>query len=133
VDGAVLKAYVPSGLARGIKALYQLLPATIKSATVVNEEDWIMPFAEIADYQPVTSLKIDALPTVGVVRGGTYNFKSIINEGAVSEDITWSVNNPAYATVSADGSVTILNKTGTVVLIATSHSGMSFSIVLRIT
>ena len=133
VDGAVLKAYVPSGLARGIKALYQLLPATIKSATVVNEEDWIMPFAEIADYQPVTSLKIDALPTVGVVRGGTYNFKSIINEGAVSEDITWSVNNPAYATVSSDGSVTILNKTGTVVLIATSHSGMSFSIVLRIT
>ena len=82
----------------------------------------------------ITSLRINAAPTVSVKRGETYKFKLILNEGASANGIIWSVSNPLYASVDAYGNVTILNKAGTVILTATDTvSKLSHSIILRIT
>ena len=83
---------------------------------------------------PVTSIKIDASAVVSVVRGKTYSFAAIVNEGASGDGIVWSVNNPLCAAVDSYGNVTIFNKVGTLVLTATAPSGkLSHSIILRIT
>jgi hypothetical protein len=82
---------------------------------------------------PITSLKINAASTVSVKRGETYDFTVKLNEGAKDSGIVWSVSNSLYA-IAEKGVVTILNKTGTVILTATDPiSGLSNSIVLRIT
>jgi len=82
---------------------------------------------------PVSSIKIDSPAATTVARGVTYDFKAILNEGATGDNIVWSVNNPLYANVNGEGSVSILNRTGSVVLTATDTvSGLSNSIVLRI-
>ena len=82
----------------------------------------------------ITSLKIKADPMVSVKRGDTgLTFALETNEGAYTGGVTWAISNPAYATVTVDGVVTILNKTGTVILTATdSLTKLTFSIVLRI-
>ena len=82
---------------------------------------------------PVTSLRIDALASVSMKRGTSFNFDVIVNDGALDDDVTWHVSNPLYATVDDSGFVKILNKTGTVILTATAPSGLSHSIILRIT
>jgi hypothetical protein len=83
---------------------------------------------------PITELRISAVATVSVKRGATVRFALLLNEGADDLDIIWSVSNPLYATVNNDNSITILNKTGTVILTATDPiSELSNSIVLRIT
>jgi hypothetical protein len=88
---------------------------------------------------PTTEVRIrDSAPTVSVKRGMTYDFDMDINEGANRNNIVWSLSNPLYATVVKNkdnsASVTVLNKTGTVILTATDKiDGMSFSIILRIT
>jgi hypothetical protein len=84
---------------------------------------------------PVTSIRIAAMPAITVKRGETVKFDLILNEGARSDGIVWTVNNTSYATVDpVNGTVTILNKTGTVVLVATdTASGLSHSVILRIT
>jgi len=82
---------------------------------------------------PVTLIQINAPIASTVERGGTYNFRVTLNEGALGSNIVWLVSNPLYATVSSDGAVTVLNRTGTVILIASDTvSGLSHSIVLRI-
>ena len=82
----------------------------------------------------ITSININAPVSSAVTRGKTYEFKVILNEGALDKNIIWSINNPLYANVSPDGTVTILNKTGTAVLTAFDPvSGLSHSIILRIT
>jgi hypothetical protein len=82
----------------------------------------------------ITSMRINAAASISVTRGGKYNFSLILNEGALPDNVVWSVNNPQYANVDNAGNVTILNKTGTVALMATDpDSGLSFSIILRIT
>jgi uncharacterized repeat protein (TIGR02543 family) len=82
----------------------------------------------------ITELRINTAPTVSVKRGGTYKFNVVLNEGASAEGIVWSVSNPLYATVDDYGYVTILNKTGMVILTATDPvSELSNSIILRIT
>ena len=83
---------------------------------------------------PITMIRIDAFPSIAVSRGNTYTFDLILNEGAIADRILWSVNNPQLAKVTNDGTVTILNRTGTVVLTATDpDSGLNYSIILRIT
>jgi hypothetical protein len=83
---------------------------------------------------PVTSIRINASAVVSVSRGKSYSFDAIVNEGASSDGIVWSVNNPLFAAVDKTGTVTVFNKTGTLILTATAPSGkFSHSIVLRIT
>jgi hypothetical protein len=93
---------------------------------------WIPDSHEVT---PITSLRIAALPTVSVKRGETIKFDVIVNEGANSDGIIWSVSNPLYATVDpVDGTVKILSNVGTVALIATDPvSKLSHIIILRIT
>ena len=81
----------------------------------------------------ITSLRINAPASMAVKRGETINPSVVLNEYGFDEGIIWSVNNPLYATVNADKSVTILNRTGTAVLTATDPlTGLCFSIILRI-
>ena len=86
------------------------------------------------DTAPITSIKIDAPITTTVARGAIYNFGLILNEGAIGNDIVWTVSDPSFAIVDDKANVYILNKTGTVRLVATDPvSGLSHSIALRIT
>ena len=82
---------------------------------------------------PITSLRIDAAIIETVARGWRYNFGVIVNEGAIADGIVWTIANPALAHVDEHGTVTIFERTGTVVLMATDPvSGLSNSIMLRI-
>jgi len=81
---------------------------------------------------PISSIAIDALALTTVVRGVTYKFDAIINPDALPDGIVWTVSNPAYAIANADGSITVLNRTGTVAITATAPSGVSHNIILRI-
>ena len=81
---------------------------------------------------PITSLKIDAAVTETVVRGGIYSFGLILNEGASGENVVWTLSDVSFALVDG-ATIYILNKTGSVRLIATDPvSGLSHSITLRI-
>jgi hypothetical protein len=82
----------------------------------------------------ITSIKIkDVNVTETVARGGIYKFGVILNEGAYDYHIVWTVSDPSFALIDDEGYVYILNKTGTVRLIATDPiSGLNHSITLRI-
>ena len=83
--------------------------------------------------QPVTLLRINASPAVVVTCGETISFDLILNEGADAGKIIWSVSNPLFATVDSSGTVSVLNTTGTVTLIASDpNSGKQHSVILRI-
>jgi len=100
------------------------------------------PFTLVAQWSrnPITSLKISdsdgvaIAPMVTLARGYTYQFDYVINADALREGIVWSVSNPAYAIIDENaGRITILNKTGTVTLIAKDTlNGATSNIVLRI-
>jgi len=90
------------------------------------------PFWLFGEKIPITSLAIDAPTATTVMRGETYKFGVIINPDSLPDGIVWTVFNDAYATVNPDNSITILNKTGSVLLTATAPSGITASIVLRI-
>jgi hypothetical protein len=80
-----------------------------------------------------TEMKIDVNVTATVARGGVYNFDLLLNEGATGRNIVWTVSDPSFALVDDEGSIYILNKTGTVRLIATDPvTGLWHSITLRI-
>ena len=82
---------------------------------------------------PVMSLAIDAPNAITVARGGTYHIGVKVNEFANIDDLVWTVNNAAYATVNPDGSITIRNLTGSVMLTVTDPaSGLKHSVMLRI-
>jgi hypothetical protein len=82
----------------------------------------------------ITTLRIDANPVYSVKRGDQIQIEALVNEGSFPVWLKWSVSNPLYATVDDSGIVTILNKTGTVILTVTDPiSDLSNSIVLRIT
>jgi len=81
----------------------------------------------------ITSVAIKAPALVTVVRGATYTFEAEVSEGAFADILDWTVGNTTFATVNADGSVTILNKTGSVILTAKDpDTNISNSIILRI-
>jgi len=90
-------------------------------------------------HAPVTSIRIadaqgrPAAAMISVSRNSAAQFGVILNEGASSEGIAWSVSNANLATVSPDGLVTIRNMAGTVVLTARAPGGAVHSITLRIT
>ena len=83
-------------------------------------------------YIPITSIRIDANVIETVERGGVYRFGLILNEGALAEDVVWTLSDPSLAIIDGD-TIHILNRTGTVRLIATDPvSGLFHSITLRI-
>ena len=120
-------------------ALIEYLEQNFVEGTIASNSPYAAPQGRIKQYTsqpvtPITSIRINANASSAVSRGATYNFKVVLNEGALDNNIVWEVNNPVYAKVGTDGSVTILNKTGTVVLTATDPvSKLSHSIILRIT
>jgi hypothetical protein len=80
-----------------------------------------------------TTLKIDENVTVTVQRGGVYKFDLLLNEYCTGNNIVWTVSDPSFALIDDEANVYILNKTGTVRLIATDPwSGLYHSITLRI-
>jgi len=123
---------------------YLLTPGSMKYITdsgrevAIDGASFIMPDENVtvtAAFEriklPVTSIRIDAPPTMSVKRGEVINFNLILNEDANTEGIVWSVSNPIYATVD-DGVVKILNKTGTVTLTVTAPTGAGYTMILRI-
>ena len=66
-------------------------------------------------------------------RNTTEQFYVIVNEGSMTKGVIWSTNNPNLATVDADGLVTIKGMAGNATLTARAPSGVTHSIVLRIT
>jgi hypothetical protein len=88
---------------------------------------------EQAGGAPITFIKIDSLPITTVSRNQQLTFGLILNEGASSENVIWSVSNKLFATVDNNGTVTIQNHIGTTLLKAYDpDSGLSASISLRI-
>jgi hypothetical protein len=131
------KAYTVMG------AKYGYLPALpdgydwyeYPTANVVTENSPVPPAnVTLVAGKPTESIKIEASATYSVKRGATISFNALLSDGdAIDFGVVWEVSNPLYATVDGN-SVTILNKTGTVILTATdSLTGYSNSIVLRIT
>jgi len=88
---------------------------------------------------PVSALRIaDAkgavsAAMVSVTRNSTVQFKVIVNADALPLGIVWSTSNSAFASVSDAGVVTVKSLAGTVTLTATAPSGVTHSVVLRIT
>ena len=82
---------------------------------------------------PITSIRIDAASSVTLARNTTYRYKVLLNQGASSEGIVWSISNQAFATVNSSGVVTTKNLVGAVQLTATDPiSGLRHVIVIRI-
>jgi hypothetical protein len=82
---------------------------------------------------PITSIRINAIAIETVKRGEIRSFTVTLNEGASDASINWRTANPALATVDENGTVTVKNVIGTVVLTATDPvSGRSHSVLLRI-
>jgi len=89
--------------------------------------------SEEADLPEITDIKVEAGVTETVERGGVYNFNVLLNEGAYDYHIVWTVSDPSFVIIDGEGNIYILNKTGTIRLIATDPvSGRSHSITLRI-
>ena len=89
--------------------------------------------------QPVTALRIvtesgEPVPSmVTLARRSTIKFDALVNYGAFTDGIVWSVSNSAFATVNqSTGAVTVLGLTGTVVLTAKAPNGITHSVILRI-
>jgi uncharacterized protein YjdB len=70
-------------------------------------------------------------------RNSTLNLDTILNAGAASGHIVWTVSDTSFATVDANGTVKAKNKIGTVILVARVLTdegyGASATIVVRIT
>ena len=88
---------------------------------------------------PITSLRIagadgqQVAGTVTVSRGSSVQFGAIVNDGASTENIVWTISNTALAAVDANGAVSIRNSVGMVTLTARdAETGISHSITLRI-
>jgi len=102
---------------------------------LVSGINTVTSFTMLAQWEliPITSLRINAAIIETVARGGTYNFGVIVNEGAIAQNIIWTLSNPALGRVDEAGNVTIFERTGTVVLLATDPvSNISNSVMLRI-
>ncbi|MDR0490732.1 MAG: hypothetical protein LBH28_05760 [Oscillospiraceae bacterium] len=96
----------------------------------------------ILELVPATSVKITdengapAPSMLTVKRNTTMTLGVLLNNGesGVVSNIEWSVSDPSFAIVGKDGKVTILNKSGMVVLFAKDiYSGITSVTVLRIT
>ena len=82
---------------------------------------------------PITSIRIDESITKTVARGDIFKLGLILNDNAIDKNVVWTLSDPSFALVDDAGTIYILNKTGTVRLIATDPvSGLFHSITLRI-
>jgi len=88
---------------------------------------------------PVSELKItgangEPVPALlTAARGSTVYLGLELNEGAVTSNIEWKINNPALATIDQTGKVTVKTTVGTAIITATDMvTGVTQSITLRI-
>jgi hypothetical protein len=89
--------------------------------------------SEESDLPAITDIKIDSNVTMTVARGDVIKPDLILNAEAYDYHIVWTVSDPSFALIDDENNVYILNKTGTVRLIATDPvSGRFHSITLRI-
>jgi len=133
----------------GVQALRQTAQVNMTNSATGTADWWTVPItsqdsrAAFADgafilFAPVTSMQITtatgapAPALVTVARNRTVQFGISLNQWASEEGIVWTTSNAGLATVDADGLVTIKNMVGTVTLTVTAPSGVSNSIVLRI-
>jgi hypothetical protein len=104
-----------------------------KNFTCITDDITITAMWEPASEVQITSIKIDGTSMVSASRNSTLAFCVTLNEGASDEGVVWSVSDPSIATANADGTVTIHNKAGMVMLTATDpESGLFHMIVLRV-
>jgi len=88
--------------------------------------------------RPITSLRIltatgaPAAIMLTVARNREIQFGADINDDASVKYVSWATSNANLATVDSNGLVTIKNSIGNVTLTASAPSGVSFSIILRI-
>jgi hypothetical protein len=99
---------------------------------ILNETFFFDP-QNVTPIVPITSLKIDAASMVSLPRNSTMQLNVIVNEGASTDGIEWSVSDTSFATVNSSGFVIVSNKTGAFVLtVKDPVSGITHSVVLRI-
>jgi len=80
----------------------------------------------------MTATGAPAAAILTVARNRTIQFDPLINDDASVKYVSWATSNENLATVDGDGLVTIKNTIGNVTLTASAPSGVSQSIVLRI-
>ena len=73
-----------------------------------------------------------AAPMVAMPRNGSHQFGLIVDEGASTDGVSWSVSNASLASVDDNGLVTAKGISGNVTLTARDSWGATHSIVLRI-
>ena len=128
-NGGYLFSYVDNHSVVGLEGFYFNDNGASRPLIGANKSTSITPQYKLKE----TQLRIDARVVETVARGNVYNFGLILNEGASGENIVWSVSDPSFALIDDTGNIYILNKTGTVRLIATDPvNGLSNSITLRI-
>ena len=75
-----------------------------------------------------------AAPMIPIGRNSTIAFNVLLYPtGAMSNGITWSVNNPNLASVDQNGVVTTKGMSGNVTVTARDASGVTHSVILRVT
>jgi hypothetical protein len=109
-------ALIDRGSGRGAQAMVLVIPASVVKITDENGN-------------PAPSM-------ITAKRNSTIALGTALNNGQPSAvaNIVWSVSDPTFAIVDADGNVTTLNKMGVVTLLAKDTlTGITTAIVLRIT
>jgi len=97
-----------------------------------------MAIAATWDLLPISAMRITdaqgelAAALITVPRNSTLQLGALTYD-ALPYDIDWAVNNPLFATVDANGLVTIRNVPGMVIVTVTAPSGVRHAITLRIT
>jgi hypothetical protein len=109
------------------------LKATITSGNASDTKEFtITVIAQPSSGVPITSMVFDAPSVTTVVHGMTYRFSVTVNPGALPDGVVFSVSSELFAAVNGDGSITIKNRTGSVLLTATAPNGVTCSVMLRI-
>ena len=81
----------------------------------------------------ITTAGVPAPAMVTLPRNSTAQFGVVVNSDALPLGVVWSTSNEAFASVDAAGKVTVKAFVGTAVLTATAPSGVTHSVILRIT
>ena len=144
----VVKAANDAGSVTAALAITINCPEHLYPETPVRDgEEWLYVCQRIGcghefrePIPPISFMKIvhketgeDAAPMIAASRNGTMSFAVRINYYSSAHNVVWSVNNANLASVDQDGNVTIKGNAGNVTLTVRAPSGVTHSIVLRIT
>jgi len=85
----------------------------------------------------ITSIKIDSVAVYSLARNQSLTVSIIVNPGAMTDQVVWSVSDATLATVTGNGAsatITAKSKTGMVVVTARdTRTGLSANFTVRIT